>query len=125
VDNALQALIGLLTGHDSDLQLEAAWCITNISAGMHEHASLVLRLAAPYLITYLSSGNSLMQDQCAWALGNVAGDSAECRDTLKKQGVVEPLISLLKVRSFSRPRLPLRCVAKSMKFPHAHWVVGK
>ncbi|XP_064650858.1 importin subunit alpha-7-like [Lineus longissimus] len=96
VDNALPSLIGLLTGHDADLQLEAAWCITNISAGVHEHAQVVLRLAAPYLITYLSSGNSLMQDQCAWALGNVAGDSAECRETLKKQGIVEPLISLLK-----------------------------
>jgi hypothetical protein len=28
-------------------------------------------------------------------------------------------------RSFSRPRPALRCVAKSMKSAHAHWVVGK
>ena len=39
----------------------------------------------------------LLQEQCAWALGNIAGDGEECRDLLISQGVIDPLIKLLKV----------------------------
>jgi hypothetical protein len=38
-----------------------------------------------------------MQDQCAWAVGNMAAGSANCRDVLRSKGAIEPLISLLKV----------------------------
>jgi len=38
-----------------------------------------------------------VQDECAWAIGNMAGGSAVCRDTLRAKGAVEPLIALLKV----------------------------
>jgi hypothetical protein len=34
-------------------------------------------------------------------------------------------IACLFIESFSRPLPPLRCLAKSPKFAHAHWVVGK
>ncbi|KAL3858206.1 hypothetical protein ACJMK2_012808 [Sinanodonta woodiana] len=95
VDNSLHCLVGLLTGTDVDLQLEAAWCITNISAGTHEHALAIVKSAAPYLIIYLSSNNSMLQDQCAWAIGNLAGDGKECRSFLHAQGVVAPLVKLL------------------------------
>ena len=39
-----------------------------------------------------------IQDQSAWALGNIAGDSGECRSLLQAQGVVAPLVNLLQVR---------------------------
>ncbi|XP_052798638.1 importin subunit alpha-8-like [Mya arenaria] len=96
VENSLQSVVGLLTGNDADLQLEAAWCLTNISAGTSEHALAVAKMAAPYLITYLGSSNNALQDQCAWALGNIAGDSAECRNLLHAQGIVAPIVNLLK-----------------------------
>lgn len=38
-----------------------------------------------------------LQDHCSWAIGNLAGGSIECRDLLRKQGVIEPLINLLLV----------------------------
>jgi len=38
-----------------------------------------------------------MQDECAWAIGNLAGGSAVCRDILRAKGAVDPLIALLKV----------------------------
>jgi len=38
-----------------------------------------------------------IQDECAWAIGNLAGGSAVCRDILRSKGAVEPLIALLKV----------------------------
>ncbi|XP_048252458.1 importin subunit alpha-9-like [Haliotis rufescens] len=95
VDNSLQCLVGLLTGSDADLQLEAAWCLTNIAAGTHDHAMAVTKTAAPYLITYLGSSNHLLTDQCAWALGNLAGDSKQIREILQAQGCVLPLVKLI------------------------------
>lgn len=95
VENSLQCIVGLLTGSDETLQLEAAWCLTNISAGTSDHAMAVANTAAPYLINFLTSGNPWLQDQCAWALGNLAGDSPECRNVLYTQGIVLPIVKLM------------------------------
>lgn len=95
IENVLPCLVSLFTGPCSDTQLEAAWCLTNISAGMHHHTTAVAKAASPYLITYLSSSNHLLQDQSAWAIGNLAGDSKECQDLLHTQGAVSSLINLL------------------------------
>ena len=57
----MAALVGLLTGSDATLQLEAAWCLTNIAAGLESHESTVLTQAGPYLVTYLASGNAPLQ----------------------------------------------------------------
>ncbi|XP_033118901.1 importin subunit alpha-4-like isoform X1 [Anneissia japonica] len=95
VNGALHSLIGLLTGDDPGLQLEASWCITNLAAGNQHHSSLALKHAAPYLITFLQGHNAPLQDQCCWALGNIAGDGPEFREILIKQGAIHPLICLL------------------------------
>ena len=100
VDNSLRTLVGHLTCSNAHFQLEAAWCITNLSTGMHEDTMKVLKASSPYLITYLSGQNVQLQDQCAWALGNFAGDSQECRDILQAQGIVIPMVNLLKVYLF-------------------------
>jgi hypothetical protein len=113
----MAALVGILTGNDSNLQLDAAWCLTNIAAGLESHESTVLTNAGPYLVTYLSSGNAplqvqslfylrsfvnlcavmLFQDQCAWAIGNIAGGNSKHRDILQDQGAIQALINLLQV----------------------------
>ncbi|XP_033747908.1 importin subunit alpha-9-like [Pecten maximus] len=95
IDNSLSWLVGLYTGQDVELQQEAAWCITNISAGTHQHAIAIAKYVAPYLVTYLSSVIPVIQDQSAWALGNLAGDSKESRTLIQAQGVVLPLVQLL------------------------------
>ncbi|KAL4223293.1 hypothetical protein ACF0H5_016764 [Mactra antiquata] len=95
VENSLQCIVGYLTGNDSELQQEAAWCLTNISAGSHEHAMSVAKMAAPYMVTFLSSNNQALQDMCAWTLGNLAGDSPECKTLLCAQGAIHPLVKLL------------------------------
>ncbi|XP_069135629.1 importin subunit alpha-8-like [Argopecten irradians] len=95
IDNSLSWLVGVYTGQDVELQQEAAWCITNISAGTHEHAIAIAKHVAPYLVTYLSSVIPVIQDQSAWALGNLAGDSKESRTLIHAQGVVLPLVQLL------------------------------
>jgi len=96
VSNALHALIGYLTGKDSSLQLEAAWCITNISANDHTYMLTISKAVGAYLVTYLQSGSKLLQDQSALALGNMASDSHEVRMILEKQGILKPLINIIK-----------------------------
>ncbi|XP_047122727.1 importin subunit alpha-6 [Hydra vulgaris] len=101
IDNSVYTLVGYLTGNDSTLQLEASWCITNMSANDHKKMLFVVKSTAPYLITYLESGSELLINQSAWALGNMAADDAECRLLLKEQGVIKPLIDLVKKKNYS------------------------
>ena len=94
-------MVGHLTSKNAHFQLEAAWCITNLATGVHEDTLKVLKASAAYLITYLitylSGQHVQLQDQCAWALGNFSGDSQECRNILRAQGIVVPMVNLLKV----------------------------
>lgn len=41
------------------------------------------------------------QDQCAWAIGNIAGGDSKHRQTLKDQGAIQALVNLLKVKKKS------------------------
>ena len=95
-DGSLQSLVRFLTGGDIDLQIEAAWCFTNLAGSTRDYAVRVLKASGAYLITYLRGSNVLLQDLCAWTLGNLAGDCEECRRIMLDQGAVDPLVILLK-----------------------------
>ena len=60
-ENAMTTLVSIFTGKDEKLQLEAAWCLTNIATGAEEHALSILKHAGAYLITFLSSGNGPLE----------------------------------------------------------------
>jgi hypothetical protein len=55
----------------------------------------------------VSLSHYLPPHQAIWALGNIAGDSAEYRDIVLSLGVMEPLISLLSIR---KDQLDIRTV---------------
>lgn len=57
----MTTLVSIFTGSDEKLQLEAAWCLTNIATGAEEHALSILKHAGAYLVTYLSSGNGPLE----------------------------------------------------------------
>lgn len=86
------AILASLRCADAELQRSALWCLANCAAG--SAATLALSLA-PQLIVMLDSGYYGVRDLAAWALGNLAGDSDECRRTLRSMGIVRPLIRLL------------------------------
>ncbi|GKD54134.1 importin subunit alpha-9-like protein, partial [Tanacetum coccineum] len=78
-------------GSEDEQLLEAAWCLTNIAAGKPEETRALLP-TLPLLIAHLGEKSSLsVAEQCAWALGNVAGEGEELRDLLISQGALRPL----------------------------------
>ncbi|KAK9702116.1 hypothetical protein K7432_011405 [Basidiobolus ranarum] len=91
---AVDLLSKFLTSTDFDERFQATWCITNIAAGTPELCSKVLS-TVPYLISSLEEPNSQLQEQAAWALGNIAVEGAEFRERLTANGAITPLVKLL------------------------------
>ncbi|CAM9777915.1 unnamed protein product [Chrysoparadoxa australica] len=94
----VEPLLRLLGNADDDLKLEATWCLTNMASGDTSQTRHVVE-GAPAFITFLACGNPLLQEQAAWALGNIAGDSPECRALLTANGAILPLTRLLSSQS--------------------------
>lgn len=47
----------------------------------------------PVLVSLVGGGASDdVREQAVWALGNVAGDSPRCRDTVLAAGILPPLL---------------------------------
>ncbi|CAJ0645775.1 1344_t:CDS:10 [Entrophospora sp. SA101] len=83
----IEMLTRFLSGIDPEEQLQATWCVTNIAAGNKEFVQKALT-TVPYLISFLD-------DQATWAIGNIAIENPECRNLLRANGVLVPLINLL------------------------------
>jgi len=90
--DCLNYFVGFLSRHDfMELQFEAAWALTNI-ASTDKTRSIVDAGAVPMLAQLLLSPNPDVREQCAWCLGNVAGDCPELRDYVLQSGALQPLL---------------------------------
>eukprot|EP00978_Attheya_sp_CCMP212_P004580 scaffold10016_cov54-Attheya_sp.AAC.2 len=89
---ALPLFVQMLNLNDHPtIQFEAAWALTNVAST--EFTSKVVEAnALPALVALLRSPDADVREQCAWCLGNIAGDSPPLRDTVLNCGAMEPLL---------------------------------
>ncbi|KAL3690654.1 hypothetical protein R1sor_004305 [Riccia sorocarpa] len=107
----------LAFGSSEEQLLEAAWSLTNIASGEHDLTRAVLP-ALPMLISHLGDKSSVaVAEQCAWAIGNVAGEGEEMRDILLSQGVLRPLARLMTSSSPSLARTASWAMSNLIKGP--------
>jgi hypothetical protein len=89
-------------------QLESAWAITNVCSGDEGHVAAAIDAGAvPPLVQLLGAAREDVREQAAWGLGNIAGDSPDCRDTVLRGGVLPPLLAQL--TDAARPSLLRTC----------------
>ncbi|XP_059427766.1 importin subunit alpha-9 [Corylus avellana] len=117
---AISILVQCLSFGSPDEQLlEAAWCLTNIAAGKPEETEALLP-ALPLLIAHLGEKSSLsVAEQCAWALGNVAGEGEKLRNVLLSQGALLPLARMMLPNKGSTVRTAAWALSNLIKGPDA------
>lgn len=106
---AVPRLVDLLTFEDDpDVQLESAWCLTNIASGTSDQtASIVSNGAVPRLVELLENSQNLdVLEQSVWALGNIARDNDSYRDLVLSHNALSYIVDICQKRAIEdRPKL--------------------
>lgn len=86
------------------LQFESAWALTNVASGTHQHCQVIVdKGAIPLLVKLLESPNEEVREQAVWAIGNIGGDAAHCRDIILQHNGLHLLI--ICVESSNKPSM--------------------
>ena len=93
----LPRLVEFLTRvNEPSFQYEAEWTLLNIAAGTSEQTRCVVKVGTtPLLIRLPQSPNVDVQEQAAWALGNITGDCHQNKSFVLILGIIEPLLNFV------------------------------
>lgn len=79
------------------IQFEAAWVLTNIASGTSDQTRTVIECnaVAAFVEKLMKKEDPELTEQCIWALGNIAGDSPQCRDFVLASDIMFPLLNII------------------------------
>ncbi|RXN29182.1 transmembrane and coiled-coil domain-containing 6 isoform X1 [Labeo rohita] len=100
-ENSMHMLIGQLSSHNAQCQLEAARCLHELSHSTQSSVGQACLPAGPYLLTYLSSQSTKLVELCLYTLGNLCPDSAVVREKLLAQGIVSALANCIHIQRYN------------------------
>eukprot|EP00039_Didymoeca_costata_P024752 m.11341 g.11341 ORF g.11341 m.11341 type:complete len:485 (+) comp4425_c0_seq1:166-1620(+) len=93
---AVPILVEMLYSTDEDIQTEAAWTLSSITAGTSEQTAEVVRNGAiPTFLNCMKSESQIIKERALLALGNIAGDGPALRDVLLGLGGIPCVVQVL------------------------------
>ncbi|XP_026773467.3 transmembrane and coiled-coil domain-containing protein 6 [Pangasianodon hypophthalmus] len=95
LENSMYVLVGQLSGHNPQCQLEAVRCLHELSNSPHPGVGQSCLSATPYLLTYLSSPSAKLTELCLYTLGNLWPEGSLVKEKLLLQGIVPALANCI------------------------------
>jgi len=81
------------TTNSAKIRFEAAWALTNVASGSSQHTRVVVdHGGVEIFVNILANEDGDIKEQAIWALGNIAGDSAELRDRVLRADALNYLL---------------------------------
>ncbi|XP_066444903.1 transmembrane and coiled-coil domain-containing protein 6 [Eleutherodactylus coqui] len=87
-EGSMRVLIGLFTCQLTDIQMEAARCLHELSNSADPAVCNACLPATSYLVTYLAGSSPNFIELCLYTLGNLIVDSEAARNQLLLQGMI-------------------------------------
>lgn len=119
VEPIICELIDCLRRPSTELQLNAAWALTNLACGSRpETHRIIANGGVETLMQLASSMIGEVRDQAIWALGNLAADCSLCRERVRSVGLLGLLLMLLELPDYQthEPRKILTwCLANLLR----------
>ncbi|XP_048371513.1 transmembrane and coiled-coil domain-containing protein 6 isoform X2 [Sphaerodactylus townsendi] len=95
LEGGMRTLVGLFTSNLADLQMEAAWCLHELSHSQDPEIVEACLPATSYLLTYLSGHSPVLSELCLYTLGNLAVETKVVKKHLLPQGIIPVLASCM------------------------------
>lgn len=87
-------LEALLRDHRTEVQVEALWCLINISSEFGMCGKFVSRSLILRILDLARSADLEIVENCVWILGNIAGEGKEMVNFLQSLGTLQQLLTI-------------------------------